>query len=671
MDDLNVLKKYIGEKIKSIEENNKLIEQKQQQVAKLEKIYSPLISGNYANIDKNYLRDCFGFIFEDEDVNLIIERIYQSITIVSDDRFAKEPQKPVAEEYLNKINTLLLTNIEKLKENIMKIKSEADDKISEYEEYFDLIKDGKIVRHLNENELKRFFKFLNESSLDKNVILSLTVLFSKDSLDYAENLRKLKIVREETVKKDNVAKVKEQIKQQNRNKVEEPKTEVAEVEFALTSEENEIYYKILEIMNILTNDIELSHDALADILSDDYSLEARKSIYDSTVDKFNLILEDLKVNLIPNFKDNKDDVISIFKYIIDLFNEEYKKQEEVEFVSQVEDFSEEEKKEIEKYLEIANRELEYYNSLDKKDKDMIKSIRTFIAEDSESKIEISPKFSLNYVKYFDLIDKFNSAYEDYLKYRGMEREFIELGDEEAMNSCLVSQMIEIRDILRRLNKQYELLNSKEDNNDKTNDASVISHYTPDRKTLFVFLPLSDGNYSIVDDQQEIFKTFKKAMPSVAKGLYASSVTGFDLYIGSQGEKSVKVTPDRDIPGYRDEIDPHRYKHGTARITYDRIPISASNQEKIKEAYGVEKADVLLIIECSTKMNDSSKGTYNAVNRRIAKEIDSIRYVFNLFSTDFDDASFKAAAELIDDSDKYCERLYKDPFKKLDDESLWR
>ena len=28
-------------------------------------------------------------------------------------------------------------------------------------------------------------------------------------------------------------------------------------------------------------------------------------------------------------------------------------------------------------------------------------------------------------------------------------------------------------------------------------------------------------------------------------------------------------------------------------------------------------------------------------------------------------------ECVDDSDKYCERLYKDPFKKLDDESLWR
>lgn len=59
MDDLNVLKKYIGEKIKSIEENNKLIEQKQEQVAKLEKIYSPLISGNYANIDKKLLKGLF------------------------------------------------------------------------------------------------------------------------------------------------------------------------------------------------------------------------------------------------------------------------------------------------------------------------------------------------------------------------------------------------------------------------------------------------------------------------------------------------------------------------------------------------------------------------------------------------------------------------------------
>ena len=671
MDSLNELKKYIETQINSIAEDGKIIEQSQNLVNKLENLNVLLTNSNYVGIDLNNFKDCLNFIFEGEDVNQIIEKINETITVVNNDILANAPQRLEAEEQLNKINALVLKNIEKLKENIMKIKAKVDDKVFDYREYSDLIKDGQIVRHLSDKDLKKFFDFLKQSSLERKLVLDLTVLFCKDSIDYAENLRKLRIAKEEVVKKDNVAKVKEQIKKQNKVKVEDSNVEVTEVKFTLTKEENDIYSQVLDIMDILTKDIELSHDTLADLLNDDFSLEIRKSIYDSTDDKFNLVLEDLKVNLIPNFENNKDDIVAIFKYIIVLFNEEYKKQEEVEFISQIADFSEEEKREIEKYLGIANRELGYYDSLDKKDQDMIKSIRTLIAEDSENKIEISPKFSLNYVKYFDLIDKFNIAYEEYLKYRGMERELIELDDEEAMNSCLVSQMIEIRDILRRLNKQYELLNSKEDNNDKISDTSVISQYTPDRKTLFVFLPLSDGNYSIVDDQQEIFKTLKKEMSSVAKGLYAPSVTDFDLYISSQGKKSDKVLPDDDIPGYRDEIKPYRYKHGAARITYAKIPVSASNQEKIKEAYGVEKADVLLIVECSVKMNDSSKGTYNDVNRRIAKEIGNIRYVFNLFGTDFDEASFKAATELIDDSDKYCERLYKDPFKKLDDESLWR
>ena len=70
MDDLNVLKKYIGEKIKSIEENNKLIEQKQEQVAKLEKIYSPLISGKVVDVvsDGEYTINDVIMKIEDENV---------------------------------------------------------------------------------------------------------------------------------------------------------------------------------------------------------------------------------------------------------------------------------------------------------------------------------------------------------------------------------------------------------------------------------------------------------------------------------------------------------------------------------------------------------------------------------------------------------------------------
>lgn len=670
MDSLNEFKKYIEMQINNIAENGKLIEQSQNLVNKLENLYVLLTTGNYSNIDLNNFKDCLNFIFEGEDVNLIIEKINQSITIVNDNIFAAAPQRPVAEEHLNKINALVLKNIEKLKENIMKIKAEVDDKVFDYREYSDLIKDGQIVRHLSDKDLKKFFDFLKQSSLDQNVVLDLTVLFCKDSIDYAENLRKLRIAKEEAVKKDNVAKVKEQIKKQNKVEIEETNVEASEVRLTLTPEENEIYYRILEIMNILTNNIELNHDTLVDLLNDDFSLEDRKSIYDSTEDKFNLVLEDLKVNLIPNFENNKDDVMTIFRYIIVLFNEEYKKEEEIEFVSQIADFSEEEKKKIEKYLEVVNREFEYYSGLDKKDKDMIDSIRTLIAEDSENKIEISPKFSLDYVKYFDLIRRFHSAYSEYLEYRNTEREYIVLGEEEAINSYLVSQMTEIRDILGRLSKQYELLNGKEDNNDKANDTSVVSQYIPDRKTLFVFLPLSDGNYSIVDDQQEILGTHREVMKDVASGLYGFSRNDFYTYVSSPETNNRNLFPEKKIKDYSEEVKPHRFRKVNARFAYSKLSLTTSNQEKIKEVYDVEKADILLIIGFSAKVN-SSKDVYTEFNRRIAKEIDSIRYVFNLFGTDFDDASFKAATGLIDDSEKYCERLYKDPFKKLDDESLWR
>lgn len=263
------------------------------------------------------------------------------------------------------------------------------------------------------------------------------------------------------------------------------------------------------------------------------------------------------------------------------------------------------------------------------------------------------------------------AYNEYVKERELEEEYVKFGLQEDTNAYFVSQMSEIRDILRRLSKQYELINGKKEDNAKANDISIISQYTPDRKTLLVFLPLSDGDYSIIDDQQEVFDINKVVMQDVAGGLYSISRNDFYTYISNSGTNNKDLTPDKRISDYSKEVKPHRFRKGNARFAYAKLSLSAGNQEKIKEIYGVEKADVLLIIGCSAKMNDSSKGIYNDFNRRIAKEIDSIRYVFRLFSTDFDKASLEAATRLIDDSDKYCERLYKDPFRNLDDESLWR
>ena len=251
MDSLNEFKKYVETKINSIAENNKLIEQSQNLVDKLENLYAFLTDKNYAGIDLNSFRDCLNFVFDGNDT-IIINNINEAIDIIKDEKLVNQPQRPAAENYLNNINTSILTNINKLKENIEKIKTENDGKASDYREYSDLIKEGQIVRHLSDKDLKRFFEFLKKSSLDQNIVLDLTILFCKDSIDYAEKLRKLRDAKEEIVKKDNVAEVKKKIKEQNRVKVEDNNVEVPEVKFTLTEEENAIYSQVLDIMNVLT-----------------------------------------------------------------------------------------------------------------------------------------------------------------------------------------------------------------------------------------------------------------------------------------------------------------------------------------------------------------------------------------------------------------------------------
>ncbi len=67
MDSLNEFKKYVETKINSIAENNKLIEQSQNLVDKLENLYAFLTDKNYAGIDLNSFRDCLNFVFDGND----------------------------------------------------------------------------------------------------------------------------------------------------------------------------------------------------------------------------------------------------------------------------------------------------------------------------------------------------------------------------------------------------------------------------------------------------------------------------------------------------------------------------------------------------------------------------------------------------------------------------
>lgn len=664
MDRLNEFKKYIETKINEINESKSFINQSSEIVNNLDTIYNLIINRRYKDIDIDVLSKCLNYIFEIEDAKLMLEKLKEAILIISTIENKEIPQVTTANSYIEEICNLILKKSQKLKEDIFKRKAEVDDAISKYEEYFDLVKDGKIVRHLNETKLKTFFGFLNTTTLDKNAILELTILFSKDSLDYAEKLRNLRMVKEDAIKKDNVARVKEKINKQNKEQLED--AHITEVKFTLTEEEDKIYYQILDIINDLGNDFELTHDALTEILKDDFTIKARTSIYDSTDNKFNLILEDLKFNLIPEFKNNKESIIKIFKYIIGIFNKEYIKPKEQIFISQVEDFNEKEQQEIQRFIEIVQRELTIYNHLDEKEKNMIESIKQLIEDSGDDVIEIDEKFSTNYVKFIELLERFSNLYKDYLENRKNEKEYVTSGLCDDINSCLDSQMLEIRDILRKLNRVYELVT--QERNKRNTPAPTIENpnFTPDRKTLFVFLPIArKETYCATIDQEEILKVKKEVMEDVSSGLYNFSVIDYNSFIySSESNNRNLANHNKNIPTYSDEVKAYRFRKGEARIAYTKLSLSKYNQERIKEAYGVEKADVVLIIGFKDKLTDSSD-IYDYFNSRISREINGIRHIFNLFGTDFDEHGFEEACTLIDDSDKICELLYKNPTKRLD------
>lgn len=670
MDSLNEFKKYIEAQIKAVNAENSNIEKYRKLESNLDLVCLMIENGESERIDKNILKECLDFVYDKEKSESVFKKLKEAIELLEKKKENPHfplyiPQLSESVELLSNTKNDLEAAYDKLSIYIDKKITDISSKNSKYEEYINLVKDGSIVRHLNEEELQKLFIFLEETSLSRETILELTLTFTRDSLDYAEKLRKLKNAKEVAVKKKKATQIKEKIEEKNRREVK--KTSEIIKPITLTEEEKAIYSEILNIVGELEKNINLTHDALADLLIGDYTLESRISNYDSTDNKFNLILEDLKTNLIPNFNNNKEEIIVIFKHIIHLFDEEYKKEkEEVPFISQIPEFTEQEIKEIEKYLSLAGIELETYNKFSDTDKNMISSMEELIKND-DTEIEASSKFSFEYVIRLSLLRKLHQLCKDYLENRKDEKEYVKEGLQEDINSQLTSQMEEIREIITALNKTEKQMKDELDEEDE-----IIEQYEPNRKTVVIFLPLHDGNYSIVNDQTKILEGHnKEAAKSLRNGLYEITRRDFYTYISSSKAKDRNIkNNDHNNKGLTAEVKPYRFRKNNVRFAYTKLSLTPNNQKKIKEAYNLDNADVLLILGCSEKQGNSND-IYRNINNRIVSEIENIRYIFNLFGKDFDDASFKEATTLIDDSDKYCERLYKDPSKKIDDESWCR
>ena len=119
------------------------------------------------NVDD--LKNVLSFIYPNEDITNKVNKIMEAISIIrlfNDDNI---PQVEAAKDYLKELNQILLSASRTLEMKIYKLNLDSNNKLDDYYEYLSLINDGKIVRHLNKDELNRFFIFLNNTSLDESV----------------------------------------------------------------------------------------------------------------------------------------------------------------------------------------------------------------------------------------------------------------------------------------------------------------------------------------------------------------------------------------------------------------------------------------------------------------------------------------------------------------------
>lgn len=206
MDSLNKFKEYIEVQIKAISVEKSNVEKYEKLKSNLDLLCMMIDNGESERINETNLKECLDFVYDSEESKNTFKNSKEAIELL---RMKKEnsyfpvniPQIPQSIELLNNIKNDLEKASAKLGIYIDKMLADISSKNSKYEEYINLVKDGSIVRHLNEEELQKLFTFLEETSLSKETILDLTIIFTRDSIDYAEKLKNLKVVKEAALKK--------------------------------------------------------------------------------------------------------------------------------------------------------------------------------------------------------------------------------------------------------------------------------------------------------------------------------------------------------------------------------------------------------------------------------------------------------------------------------------
>ena len=154
------LKNYLIGKIDILKKKNDILNNFIELKGNIDLLNKAISNYEFEKMNVDDLKNVLSFIYPNEDITNKVNKIMEAISVIrlfNDDNI---PQVEAAKDYFEKLKQILLSASRTLEMKIYKLNLDSNNKLDDYYEYLSLINDGKIVRHLNKDELNRFFIFL-------------------------------------------------------------------------------------------------------------------------------------------------------------------------------------------------------------------------------------------------------------------------------------------------------------------------------------------------------------------------------------------------------------------------------------------------------------------------------------------------------------------------------
>lgn len=667
MNSFRYLINYLQEKIQEIEgqyNQEDLIRKKQ----KLEENIK-FFSEDLESIDIELLYEIFEEYYNHDLVQLKIELFKEIVgfkNYLKTDNY--EPQIKMCLDYLNEFKELFNKKLSEIQGKLNEYSNLVETNISLYNKFLSYFKDDMLKRVLINSELEELFSFLINSNIDKTIIFDIITLITLQNIELYEKSKDLEVdIRIKKIR-ENSKRVSKLVSMQSVSTKEESlesmldltddeleeKHDVSNIE--LTDEEQNIYNEMLAICNrIKSENLEVTNELdILELLENDFSLSTlRKDIYNPHLSLGNIwliILYDLENNLLPNFKHYKDDILSIFKYILKLFKENFiSKQEFLVNLPLIKN-----KEEIEEYINE-------YNNLPDVYKNKLLSAKSIIQEFGQDALKTSNlDISNDEILYYSKIEELKKLYDLY-----QERIYEDIANDRSFAEVIV---LEVNDLKTNILKLLGDIQELEEKFENLSGVEIEDNLQSDSyENLLLFLP-NQGNSihdTLIWQIEAMKKNYRDNHKEFLEQGFAvieekllkfpfNKLKNISTMGGKRGKSKNKngiLENDGNKPKL-DEYNVFRYKHkiGTGcRVIYMIIHLSDNNKLQLSNYYNLDSLnDICLVLNLDASIKDE-KSYVKRAHDIVVQDETYIKHIIELFKNDFTKESFDEAISLIDES----------------------